>query len=679
MTAHPQPLTDAEILHELREIDAIVDELLKRERRDLHKSKGGFIHFVRHHWPTIEPGTTMVEGWPLEAVCEHLEALARGEIQKILINVPPGFMKSLLTNVFLPAYVWGPLKQTNERFLSFSYAATLTRRDNRRLRDILQSEQYQEDWPHVELTSEGEERISISGTGWKLATSIGGVGTGERGGFVLCFPYHETIATEHGLMEIGKIVEERLPIRVWSFNEATNARELKPIVDWKKNPSAPIIILSSKAGDLACTYNHRILTSEGWKQAIDIRAKDLLVTPNGYSEVWEVNFGDDNPEHTYCLEVADNHTMLMSAGEIVCHNCDDPHNIADGESKVIREATVDWFRHAMQNRLNDIETSRIAVIMQRVNEGDVSGAILDAGMDYEHLMIPMEFDSARACSTSIGWSDPRTEDGELAWPERFPEAKVEQLRNDIGDFAFAGQYQQQPEVRGGSIFKRDDWQLWGNPDDPEDPVFSRFPAFDYLMAYLDCAYTEKEENDPSAMSVWGLFRDHEKRKPAVMLVYAWRARLQIHDLVDKTYRVASKLNVDSLVIENKASGISVSQELRRLFPGAQFGVVLDEPHGDKVARAHAVSHLWNAGQIWAPDKDWAQMVIDEMAVFPKGRYKDLTDTASGAMKRFRELGLLQTREEELVEAAESVQYRSGKYVQKPLYPGVVSLNRNKAA
>lgn len=530
------PLTDDEIRRHLLEMDEIVDELLKRERKELQSDRGGFIHFVRHHWDTIEPGRVMVEGWPLEAICEHLEATVFGDIKDLLINVPPGFMKSLLTNVFFPAWVWGPLNKPNMRFISFSYAASLTERDNRRLLMILQSEKYQDDWgDNFTLDKQGERLVSNNKTGWKLATSVGGVSTGERGDFILL---------------------------------------------------------------------------------------------------------------------------------------DDPHNVAEGESKKIRTGTADWFCESMQNRLNDMEKDHIIVIMQRVNEDDVSGVILEKEMAYEHLMIPMEFDSSRICQTSIGWRDPRIVDGELAWEERFSAPLLEKMRGDLGDYAYAGQYQQAPEPRGGGLFKREFWQPFWDEEAPESKTFERFPIFDFVLAYLDCAYTEKEENDPSAMTVWGLFQDRSRntKKPAVMLAYAWRERLQLHELAEKSFKVCNSMKVNTLIIENKASGISVSQELRRLHAGANFNIILDNPEGDKVARAHSVVHIFNAGQVWRPDKKWAQMVEDELAVFPKGRYKDLTDTTSGALKYFRDNGLLLTRDEELVEAAAAVQYRSGQFKHQPLYP-----------
>jgi hypothetical protein len=81
---------------------------------------------------------------------------------------------------------------------------------------------------------------------------------------------------------------------------------------------------------------------------------------------------------------------------------DDPHHVHEAESDQVRSETVRWFRESMSNRLNDMETSAIVIIKQRVHEADVSNAVLDAEMSYEHLCIPMSFDSARHCKTSIG-------------------------------------------------------------------------------------------------------------------------------------------------------------------------------------------------------------------------------------------------------------------------------------
>src|SRR5262249_45827873 len=162
---------------------------------------------------------------------------------------------------------------------TFSYSASLTERDNGRFLQLIQSDKYKFLWGNkFTLREEGKIKVSNDKTGWKLASSVGGVGTGERGTRVIL---------------------------------------------------------------------------------------------------------------------------------------DDPSNVKEAESEVVRAETLRWFRESMSNRLNDMETSAIVIIMQRVHEDDVSGCILVNNMNYTHLMIPMEYDEGRHCETEIGWSDPRTEEGEL--------------------------------------------------------------------------------------------------------------------------------------------------------------------------------------------------------------------------------------------------------------------------
>src|SRR5882672_9294537 len=122
-------------------------EVRKRRARAEHKTRGyrdsdgvwqgGLLSFVRYFWHILEPGTKFVEGWVLEAIVEHLEAITFGEITKLLINVPPGFSKSLLTDVFFPAWEWGPMKMPHVRYVAFSYSSSLTERDNGKFYDLI--------------------------------------------------------------------------------------------------------------------------------------------------------------------------------------------------------------------------------------------------------------------------------------------------------------------------------------------------------------------------------------------------------------------------------------------------------------------------------------------------------------------------------------------------------------
>jgi len=516
--------------------------------------RGGLLSFVRYFWHVLEPDTPFTSGWVLEAVVEHLEAVTFGEIRKILINVFPGAMKSLLVDVFLPAWEWGPMGLPNLRYIAFSYSSGLTQRDNEKFRDLILSPEYQAMYG-VKLKKIGAIKVSNERHGWKLATSVGGIGTGER-------------------------------------------------------------------------------------------ADKLFL--------------------------------------------DDPQNVKESESAIVTAETVRWFRESMSDRLNNIDTGSIIVIMQRVSEGDVSGTILELGFDYTHLSIPMEFiwqadENGEPYTTTIGWVDPRWKpnredcEGDLAWPERFPERAVEALKKEKGPYAWSSQYQQTPEPRGGGLIKREWWM-------PAETVMSgsKFPAFSYVVASLDGAYTQDEQNDPSALTIWGIFANENGYNRA-MLVHAWEKRLEFsgpkidlvpgeHEslyrrrcmphwgLIEWTADTCNRFKVDRLLIESKASGISAAQALRNAHGRAGWAIELIDPKGDKLARGMGVVPSFSQEMIYAPDRDWAQQVIDNCAIFPYGKHDDLYDSAVQGIKHMRDMGLLRSDEDRRAEEMEAVRHKG---VQKP--------------
>ncbi len=141
-------------------IDGItIDAQAQLDELDRVECEESFLAFVKYMWPVIEPATPLVTGWAMDAICEHLEAVTYGDITRLLINVPPGSSKSLLCNVFWPAWEWAC--DPHLRYLSFSYAAHLTERDNRRFRDVILSERYQRLFgDRFKLTQKGEEYVS---------------------------------------------------------------------------------------------------------------------------------------------------------------------------------------------------------------------------------------------------------------------------------------------------------------------------------------------------------------------------------------------------------------------------------------------------------------------------------------------------------------------------------------
>jgi predicted phage terminase large subunit-like protein len=167
----PQPSSE--------ELALLLAELSRRQ--ELERLTGSLREFIRAAWPIVEPGTSYVSNWHLDAIADHLQAVTEGKIHKLLINVPPRHMKSLATSVFWPVWTW--LLKPAHRFLFSSYSESLSMRDSLKCRDILRSGWFQSRWPSIKIKPDQDTktRFDLIPGGYRLATSVGGSTTGEGG------------------------------------------------------------------------------------------------------------------------------------------------------------------------------------------------------------------------------------------------------------------------------------------------------------------------------------------------------------------------------------------------------------------------------------------------------------------------------------------------------------------
>ncbi len=459
-----------------------------------------------------------------------------------------------------------------------------------------------------------------------------------------------------------------------------------------------------------------------------------LIMSRWYQQLWGDRFelrSDQNTKTKFDTSIGGSRystsvsgSLLGIGGDIII--VDDPHNTESVESESERANVLRWWKEISGTRLNDPKQSAVIVIMQRLHQEDVSGVILgsERGGDWVHLCIPMEYDWPRHCVTALGWQDPRgldnhndplvlidDEEGQryprdndaenildterqnsLMWPERFGMREVAFMKSELGPYMASGRLQQIPTPKEGGIFNRDWWNLWAPSD-------GKFPMFEYIIGSVDGAYTEDEENDPSAMTVWGIF-NHEG-KARIMLIHAWRKHLQFsaprleklpHEIlvpgIDKQeadrrrsiYKSRTskqwglmewiedtcvRFRVDKLLIEAKAPGISAAQELRNRYGLQDFAVHLMPVKGDKLARALSVQPTFTQGLVFCPSRDWAEMVMEEAEAFPKAAHDDLVDSMTQALRYLRDTGLAQTDLEVGHAERERVMHRSRP---KPLYP-----------
>lgn len=405
---------------------------------------------------------------------------------------------------------------------------------------------------------------------------------------------------------------------------------------------------------------------------------------------------------------------------------DDPNDPSvENQSGAKRIRATRWLRETVPTRLNNMARDKIILIQQRLHMEDCAGVALKLEHEnYVHLNIPMEYeprlyinafvapdeeedgeggpaafgnetededapepirtlfdaDAQRAILSDPGcvfWKDPRSEEGELAWPQRFPRRVVNALKKTLGRTMSEAQLQQRPVPRGGNIIRTEDWKIWDK---------DKYPPMSYLLAVLDTAYTDKTQNDPSGLIIWGLFHD-EFNVPRIMLIYAWTDWLELNDLVKRVLHTCTnddinygeelrglpRFPVDTLVIEGKASGLSVQQEIGRLLTQGQGRTLSVQMlpqemlRDDKFSRLVSVSHLFSNGVVYAPDKEFADHVIADVGNFPFGAHDEYVDCTAHALKWFRAQGFAPTREERFEEEAVISAFRP---TPPPLYGAV---------
>ena len=438
--------------------------------------------FVRETWHVVEPNSTFVHGWHLDAICDHLEAVTDGRINRLLINVPPGTMKSLLTSVLWPAWEWGPMGRPSLRYLTTSYAEKYVKRDSRRMRDLVQSEWYRALWPEVELVRAGEASFANTKTGFREGVPFASL-TGGRGDRVII---------------------------------------------------------------------------------------------------------------------------------------DDPHSTETAESEAERTNTSRIFRESVPTRLNDPINSAIIVIMQRLHEDDVSGQIMKLKLGYEHLMLPMEFEPDRACETSIGFKDPRTEEGELLFPARFPREVVDRDKIPMGSYAVAGQFQQRPAPRSGGMFQRGDFE-----------IVDAVPAGAIRCRAWDFAATQQK---PGKQPDWTVGLRMAKVGNVFYVEDVRRDRWSPADVEKNLKNTASQdgLNVRIRMPEDPgAAGKSDAATKIKLLAG--YDVQAIRPTGEKAVRAKPASAQAEAGNVKLLRAPWNDTFLDEVCSFPNAQHDDQVDAFADAL------------------------------------------------
>lgn len=241
---------------------------LLKQHREKDSAADSLRSFIKAAWSVIEPGVPYVHGWHIDAIADHLEAVQRGDIRRLIINIPPRSSKSTIASISFPSWVW--IKNPEKRFVFSSHDLRLSLRDSRKCRALIGSSWYQRNWPDAFkiLSNRGgqdtKERFDNDKGGFRVATSTDTGFIGEGGD---CLDGSVRIMTNHGEISIRDIVEKRLPVLALG-----SSGEFRRIEAYGRRKGTELIEFEMENGvKLPCTENHPIFTEyNGFMAAKDV-------------------------------------------------------------------------------------------------------------------------------------------------------------------------------------------------------------------------------------------------------------------------------------------------------------------------------------------------------------------------------------------------------------------------
>jgi predicted phage terminase large subunit-like protein len=307
---------------------------------------------------------------------------------------------------------------------------------------------------------------------------------------------------------------------------------------------------------------------------------------------------------------------------------DDPLKPDDALSEPRRTAANQWFDNTLVSRLNDKVTGCIIIVMQRLHQDDLVGHVLKQD-DWEVVSFPAiaTQDETHVIETPLGRRTYMRRAGETLHPERESLETLSRIRQRSGEFTFAGQYQQNPIPIGGNLVKSA-WLRFYEPG--EQPA-----RFSQIVQSWDTANKSSEFNDYSVATTWGVYEKY------FYLLDVYRARLTYPELRRKAIELAGRYDAPSIVIEDKASGTQLIQDLR----GEVYGVQAYEPPpgSDKGMRLHAQSAIFEQGFVLLPSSaPWLTEYVTEITGYPGTKHDDQVDSTTQALAYMRQFGGLDT-------------------------------------
>ena len=401
-----------------------------------------------------------------------------------------------------------------------------------------------------------------------------------------------------------------------------------------KHP-AKKVIMASHTADLAVNFGRRVRNLVGSDPYKDVFPDISLQADSKSASRWGTNF---NGEY-FAIGVGG---ALAGRGADL-FIIDDPHSEQEAALAEINpdiyDKTYEWYTSGPRQRLQP--GGAIVVVMTRWSLRDLTAKVLKAaaergGDEWEVIEFPALMPS-----------------GTPLWPEFWSRDELEVLKQELPNSKWMAQYQQNPTSETSAIVKREWWNEW----EEEEP-----PACEFLLMAWDTAFEKNNRADYSACTTWGVFYQADDagiEQANLILLNAFRDRMEFPSLKKAAIEQYTEWQPDTLIVEKKASGSPLIYELRAMgIPVQEF---TPTKGNDKITRLNAVSDLFASGMVWAPNRRWAEEVIDEVAAFPSGEHDDYVDSVSLALMRYRKGGFIRLPSDEAEEIEYFKQRRGGYY------------------
>ena len=392
-----------------------------------------------------------------------------------------------------------------------------------------------------------------------------------------------------------------------------------------RNPSMKII-QATHTTELAVNFGRKtknLIDNEEYKEVFpDVK----LAADSKASGRWDTSSGG----MYYAVGVGSN--LAGRGGDLVV--IDDPHSEQTAMSAKGFDDAWDWYTGGPRQRLQP--GGSIVLVQTRWSEKDMTGQLIRAmakdplADQWEIVELPAIF-----------------EDGKPCWPEFWSLEDLTAVRASIPPSKWNAQYQQNPTGEENAIIPREWWNKWEQ---------EQVPQLQYVIQSYDTAFSKRETSDFSAITTWGVFYPVEGEGPKLILLDSKKGRWDFPELKEIALELYSFWEPDSVIVEAKASGMPLTQEMRQTgIPVINF---TPSRGNDKVSRVHAVSPLFEAGMVWAPDKSFAEELIEEVAAFPNGEYDDLVDSMTQALMRYRQGNFVQLPSDDWEESDQAARVRA---------------------